>query len=191
MEHFYKEIGEDWFDFQNIYTKMVNNFTDDSHFVEIGCWKGRSTSYLAVEILNSNKRIKFDCIDTWDGSAEHLDPSHWAFVPEFIDDKDWIYFQFIKNTRPIGEIINPIRTTSLKGSSLYPNRSLDFVFIDASHEYKDVIKDLHAWYPKVKKGGYIGGHDYSTWDGVKLAVDEFFNGMEFEKTNASFLHKKQ
>ena len=190
MEHFYKSIGEDWFDFQDIYIRMVNISTDDSHFVEVGGWKGRSTSYLAVEILNSNKRIKFDCVDTWAGSKEHLDPSHWAYVKELEGDKDWLYFQFIKNIRPVGEIINPIRTTSLNASSLYSNRSLDFVYIDASHEYDDIIKDLHAWYPKVKKGGFIGGHDYGTgYPGVKQAVDEFFNG-DFKLSNCSFLHKK-
>jgi hypothetical protein len=74
MEHFYKNIGEDWMDFQELYSEMVNYFPDNSHFVEVGSWKGRSASYMAVEILNSKKRIKFDCVDTWLGSVEHTDP---------------------------------------------------------------------------------------------------------------------
>ena len=53
MEHFYQNIGEDWMDYQELYSEMVNHFTDDSHFVEIGSWKGRSSSYMAVEIYNS------------------------------------------------------------------------------------------------------------------------------------------
>lgn len=194
MKHFYNNIGENWFDFQDIYSRMVDNSTDDSHFVEVGSWKGRSAAHLAVEIFNSDKRIKFDCVDTWNGSVEHLDPNHWSYHEELVSNKDWLYYQFIKNTRRAGDVINPIRTTSLEASSLYPNRSLDFVFLDASHEYKDVITDLHAWYPKIKKGGYLGGHDYGNLEpvhaGVKLAVDEFFGDIPFEKIGTSFLHKK-
>ena len=56
--------------------------------------------------------------------------------------------------------------------------TLDFVFIDADHSYEGAKQDIAAWYPKVKKGGWIGGHDYGRanknrpW-GVKRAVDKF------------------
>ena len=50
---------------------------------------------------------------------------------------------------------------------------LDFVYIDANHEYPYVIKDLEYWYPKVKKGGIIAGHDYQL-EGVRDAVKEYF-----------------
>ena len=66
---------------------MVNHFTDNSHFVEIGSWKGRSASYMAVEIFNSRKNIKFDCVDTWCGSVEHLDPNSFYFHQELITQK--------------------------------------------------------------------------------------------------------
>lgn len=56
--------------------------------------------------------------------------------------------------------------------------SLDFVFIDADHSYDGCRADIDAWLPKVKRGGWIGGHDYGhklerkgLW-GVKRAVDE-------------------
>lgn len=51
---------------------------------------------------------------------------------------------------------------------------LDFVYIDGNHEYEFVKKDNETWYPKVKKGGLIGGHDYiNDFPGVIRAVDEF------------------
>ena len=73
MEHFYQTVGEDWMDFQELYSNMVEHFTDGSHFVEVGSWKGRSASYMGVAIYNSEKQIKFDCVDTWLGSVEHHD----------------------------------------------------------------------------------------------------------------------
>jgi len=167
MEHFYMNMGENWFDFQDIYSRMVDNSADGSHFVEVGSWKGRSASYLAVEIINSDKTIKFDCVDTWLGSVEHKKPTSIFFQPKLRDDEDWLYNKFLENVKSVGDVINPIRTSSLKAAALYPDKSLDFVFIDASHEYKDVLNDLHAWYP----------------------VDEFF-GTNFKVFRNSYLHEK-
>ena len=50
---------------------MLEKFSGPAHFVEIGSYKGRSSSYMAVEIVNSGKSITFDCVDTWKGSEEH------------------------------------------------------------------------------------------------------------------------
>ena len=65
---------------------------------------------------------------------------------------------------------------------LFEDNSLDFVFIDASHEYEDVKNDILAWLPKVKRGGILAGHDYyvnQDWfSGVKKAVNEIFSDFE-------------
>lgn len=57
--------------------------------------------------------------------------------------------------------------------------SVDFCFIDANHMYEAVKADIQAWLPKVKRGGWIGGHDYhNTWGGrwgVSKAVTEWVN----------------
>jgi cephalosporin hydroxylase len=196
LEHFYYDIGEDWFNYQDIYSQMVSYFPDNAHFVEVGSWKGRSSAYMAVEIINSQKHIKFDCVDTWEGSEEHINPESFAVNSEIPEDKNWLYKQFLINTSPVNHVINPIRTTSLEASKLYPNRSLDFVFIDAAHDYENVKADIEAWYPKVKIGGYIGGHDYdSFWWGVQKAVNEFLQQdfikkENFSVSNVTWLYKK-
>ena len=50
---------------------------------------------------------------------------------------------------------------------------VDYVFLDADHTYEGLARDIKAWWPKVKVGGFIGGHD---WDfgSVKEAVFEVF-----------------
>jgi len=81
MEHFYNTIGEDWFTYQELYSNMVEYFPDNSLFIEVGSWKGRSTSYMAVEIANSEKNIKFDCIDTWNGLLKiDIEGSEWEVL---------------------------------------------------------------------------------------------------------------
>jgi len=58
-------------------------------------------------------------------------------------------------------------------------RSLDFVYIDANHEYDFVKEDIVAWSKIVKVGGIVSGHDYGHFKhkdrnlGSKRAIDEY------------------
>lgn len=62
---------------------------------------------------------------------------------------------------------------SVKAKKEIPD-DLDFVYIDGNHSYEAVKQDIAAYYPKVKKNGVIGGHDFtSTCMGVCKAVFEF------------------
>jgi len=72
MKHFYETI-DGWFDFKEFYSSIVNKFSSGSHFIEIGAWLGKSSSYMTVEIINSGKDIQFDIIDTWEGSKDFID----------------------------------------------------------------------------------------------------------------------
>lgn len=72
--------------------------------------------------------------------------------------------------------------------------SLDMVFLDADHSYEGVHSDIEAWRPKVRKGGWIGGHDYGNdepaydFSGVKRAVDEAFpDGVELDSNYTWFV----
>ena len=131
---------------------------------------------MAFEILNSQKFIRFDCIDTWRGSPEHNLEVGPFFVPELISDQDYLHREFLRNIAPVAHVIRAIRSPSLEASKLYLDRSIDFVFIDADHSYESVRADIAAWFPKVKRGGVIAGDDYGgAWYGVKRAVDEYFN----------------
>ena len=65
--------------------------------------------------------------------------------------------------------------TTDEAAALVPDRSLDFVFIDADHSFKSVQSDIRHWLPKVRRGGRIMGHDYNRkWPGVVGAVDAAF-----------------
>lgn len=169
MEHFYEKTeGENWFDYEDFYANIVKNANNKSHFVEIGTWKGKSACFMAVEIINSNKDIKFDCVDTWVVSSD----TSWCVPHEINDD---IFEIFKKNIEPVSSKINHIRSISWEAASLYDDNSLDFVFIDAAHDYLSVKKDIESWYDKVGQNGIISGHDYFNSPlGVKVAVDEFF-----------------
>lgn len=189
MNHFFQNIGEDWFTYGSIYTEMIHQFKNGSHFVEIGSWRGRSTSYMGVEIINSGYDIKFDCIDTWEGSIEHEN--------HFLVKESKLWEEFNRNIEPVKHVVNPIKMNSVDASKLYEDYSLDFIFIDAGHDYKDVVNDILNWIPKLKINGVIGGHDYLSKDntkccaGVNRAVDEIFNKNEIIIRNHSWLVNKR
>ena len=163
MNHFYEEI-QGWFNFTKPYREAVMSAPKSGAvFVEIGCWKGRSSAYLGVEIVNSGKDIQLYCVDHWKGSDQvHKDD------PELKS----VYSIFKANMKKIeGLKMTPIRSDSASAASKFEDESVDFVWVDAGHEYEEVKADIEAWMPKLKRGGVMGGDDYP-FDGVSKAVKE-------------------
>jgi hypothetical protein len=156
MEHFYQNI-QGWFTFPKFYSEIVKQAKDGFHFVEVGSWKGKSTAYLAVEIINSNKQIKFDCVDTWEGDND----INSSYNEPLLNIPDGLYNHFLENINPVKEFLNPIRLSSLAASALYSDKTLNCVFIDGAHDYKNVSDDIKHWISKIKPGGIISGHDYA------------------------------
>ena len=170
LDHYYNDaiFEEDWFTYPNLYSNMVGFFPSNSHFVEVGSWKGRSSAFMAVEINNSGKNIKFDCVDTWRGSGNEDCHNLDSYVKA-----GTLYEKFLSNIEPVKHIITPKRGDSVEIAKTYTDKSLDFVFIDGDHRYKFVKADILAWLPKVKSGGILAGHDYAL-DDVNRAVHEVF-----------------
>lgn len=158
MEHYYQDI-QGWTSFGQLYSQVVNEAPDGSGFVEVGSWLGRSAAYMGVEIINSGKDLTLICVDHWKGSVEHT-----GVPPDMFE-------QFKKNIAPVKSVVTAVKGDSAKSASKFEDGAFYFVFIDAGHEYEDVIKDITAWLPKVKKGGIIAGDDYKM-AGVAKAVSE-------------------
>jgi predicted O-methyltransferase YrrM len=57
------------------------------------------------------------------------------------------------------------------------SQKYDFIFVDGLHTYEQVLKDCQNYYPKLKPGGLISGHDYKVIENVRKAVDEFANSV--------------
>lgn len=186
MKHYYldnqKFGSENWFTYMDIYSEVVKEFPSGSKFVEVGSWKGRSSAYMAVEIANSNKDIDFYCVDTWNGSEEHQNKEY---------DLKNLYSIFLNNMEPVEEYYTPLRMTSLEAANKFKDETLDFILIDASHDYENVKKDIIAWLPKLKKGGIIAGDDFGDFPGVRKAVNELFSGKFTQRNKCWYLRKEK
>jgi cephalosporin hydroxylase len=171
MEHYYQNI-HGWFDYEACFQLAIKSCPENGKIVELGCWKGKSSSFLITEAFNSGKKIDISFIDTWAGSSEHTDPASELFDKELAEDPDHIYNIFIDNINKVEYPKNILRMDTFEASKLFDDNSLDFVYIDTAHEYEHVAKEILAWYPKVKVGGYLAGHDIY-FPGVNQAVREY------------------
>ena len=158
MKDHYKTVPG-WFNCPELYSLMVSQASalEPSTFVEIGCWKGKSSSYMAEQITLSGKPIHFYCVDTWKGTTTE---QHHQVDPDVANDR--LFEVFTNNMSPFAGNYTPIQSLSVDASTRFDNDSLDFIYIDASHEYKDVVDDINSWLPKLKVGGTIAGDDYNS-----------------------------
>jgi predicted O-methyltransferase YrrM len=178
MDHIYRQpqFGEDWFTYPGLYSEMVCRFPSGSRFAELGCHRGKSTAYLAVEIANSGKRIELHCVDIW------LD----------MTQRD----AFIANMAPLAEYYTQaLHMSTMEAVRLFPDEFFDFVFVDAFHSYEAVRDDITHWLPKVRRGGVLAGHDYwarapSTWPGVVQAVHETLPMDRVKLSEECYIYEK-
>jgi hypothetical protein len=154
-----------WFDYTDVFDFLLSKVPDNGIFMEGGAWLGSSSAYLCDQ---AKDRINVFIVDTWKGS---MDPDELRVYYSLVTKTD-IYNLFLEN---MGDRkFTPIRKTSVEASKDFEDESCDVIYIDMQHTYDAVIEDLHHWYPKLKKGGYMAGHDVYH-PGVNKAIKEFFN----------------
>ena len=184
MEHFSNSIGG-WFDFQEAYQRIVARLPADqpSTIVEVGVWLGCSTAYLGVEIVNSGKPITLVAVDHFLGSPELLGE---AALPT-------LEAACRANLAPLadalGERFRLVVSDSVSAAANCDDYSVDVVWIDANHEYDAVRADIEAWWPKLRVGGVMAGHDAST-DGVQRAIEERFGTGTVDTTGVWWAEKE-
>lgn len=180
MEHFYQNI-EGWFSYEYIYKDIVEQASENSLFVEIGSFKGRSSAFMAVEIANSGKKIQFDCIDPMTLLGHYAD-SAVEKPQEFVG---YSADQFHKRMEPVKGYYNLKQMTSLEAASHYADGSIDFLMIDGDHSFEGVKQDLLHFLPKMRAGGLIAGDDafvpeiVRAVESVARDLNPVFNGVHF------------
>lgn len=139
--------------------------------VEVGVQEGR----FSHEILSNPAVTKLYMIDAWrefpayDDIANVSDPIH-----------EMRMLTAVQNTSDFKESRCIINEPSIQAASIFPDMFFDFIYLDANHCYRETLRDIRAWFPKLKTTGIICGDDYLTEKnqfadfGVKKAVDEYF-----------------
>ena len=188
IQHNYTEI-EGWFNMENQYLELLENTPDGGIFVELGTYKGKSTSFIVTEMLNKGRNVKFYTVDTFQGDSGSTDKQEVEAYTKVNVSK--MYEEFKQNTKHLEGKFTTMVNYSDEAAEYFLDNSVNSLFIDAGHSYEAVLKDITAWLPKMKNGGIMSGHDYNSWQGVKKAVNSFFGKPDKVENDCWFVKIKK
>jgi hypothetical protein len=165
-----------WFQWRSAQEEAVLRFPEGSCFVEVGTYLGRSLCSLGEVVQQSGKTFTVIGVDTCRGSG----PEGWRqtdYHGAAVAQGGGTFAGALhKNVLDCGygDSITLVIADSLRASRLFGDESLDWVHLDASHDYDSLTADIQAWLPKVKPGGWLSGDDYdkTKWPEVVNAVSD-------------------
>jgi hypothetical protein len=130
---------------------------------EIGVQRGR----MASRMLPWDALSQYWCIDPWMAYPDYL---------KHAKSHEFCFHDFLNRAALWPGKVRILTLHSEVAAKIFKPGTFDFVFIDGNHRYEYVGKDILAWGPLVKTGGWLCGHDYGHegCEGVKMAVDEIF-----------------
>jgi predicted O-methyltransferase YrrM len=136
---------------------------------ELAAEVGVREGYFSKFILDNTSVKKLYAIDPWENNAE-------------LSDCETVFRTCKGLLDPFGDRAEMVKGYSPFAAEMFEDGSLDFIYIDGLHDYESVKADIAGFYPKLKVGGIIAGHDYhlEDWPGVYNAVNEFISENKLE-----------
>jgi cephalosporin hydroxylase len=155
-----------------VHTHVLSQLPDGATVVELGTAYGRGIALLLHIADTLGKRFRISGIDKFEPNKDNEEGGYSGM--------SWLdTVEKLQKAGATPEKYRLITSDSADSASLFD--AVDYVFLDADHSVEGVRRDIAAWWPKVKAGGFMGGHD---WDfgWVKEAVTEAFPSPQvFEK----------
>lgn len=146
-------------------------------YIEIGVWEGRSAIVLARAI--SPNRLQ--AVDTWKGNEDEAEDHPSVLAARSRD----VYGRFLRNVLAeglSGMIVPHSMDWYTYARSLTPDTHIAFLHLDASHDYRSVVRCILAYLPYMAPGSIMCGDDFENASaqradlhgGVERAVREVF-----------------
>jgi predicted O-methyltransferase YrrM len=113
-------------------------------------------------------------LETWPSGTEYWCIDLWAAQKHYADNAnvgDAAQLALMRETQDRlsawSNKVHYIRNYSSIAVNQFKDNSIDFIYLDARHDYTGVMEDLVMYYPKLREGGIIAGHDYYNADEVR------------------------
>lgn len=171
--------------------EVAARLDEGSSWAEVGVADG----YNALAVLSRRPSSTATLVDQWAVAGDRYKASGDLAASLTKDQWGVVRYRAISLTGGYSPRI--LSAASEAAAAMVQDESLDLCYIDAEHTYEAVMADIAAWLPKVKRGGWIGGHDYDhpmekkgKW-GVKAAVDKSFGASVSLGEGQTWWVKKQ
>ena len=145
----------------------------DDHGVKVGVEMGVLLGEYSWGLLHSSKIETLYSVDKWSSKRKWWDDVHRRTAGYVLSE--------------FGSRSQIIQGDSCEVAAQFADQSLDFVYIDGNHRYKGIKRDFRCWYPKVKVGGIVAGHDWvreedepAPWSKVRLLVSNDMRDQDVE-----------
>lgn len=149
---------------------------------EVGTWNGNTSRSLLITfpdltLYMIDRWTPPPKDDSWEGSGDRF-----ALYDQ--SKHDDAYANARRVTEPFNDRRRILRMSSCEAArKCIADESLDFAFIDADHSFEGTLSDIESYWPKVKSGGLLSGHDYGCGGevgrNVAKAVIQFFGPLMF------------
>lgn len=127
---------------------------------EIGVFKGKYSEVLC----KTNPQAHIYGIDAWELAAH---PEGVFVHGERQSYFDKCYQETLNRMKPYKNY-TIVKKYSMDAVKDFEDQSLDFVYIDAGHDFMSFAEDLHWWLKKIRIGGIMSGHDYARYPFAKM-----------------------
>lgn len=144
---------------------VLGSWLNDNGLISMGVEVGCAWGDLSKKVLSQWVGYKYYMVDSWrilpkeeyHENQSLFDYQSWKKQCEEIAEKD--------------KRVVLVNMTSVEAVKLFTDNSLDFVYIDAAHDFHNVDRDIRQWWTKLKPGGLFGGHDFLTSPDPNAAIN--------------------
>jgi hypothetical protein len=168
---------------QNIKLNKINQLTKINDRYQFGILLEQFKFKSMIEIGVQSGTFANECLSKWPSFEQYFGIDLWAEQKNYKDhaninqneqDKKYETTLRLLTSKYGIEKIKLIRNYSTNAVVLFQDESIDFIYVDARHDYCGVYEDLKNYYPKLKCNGIMAGHDYHTVDEVAKASGQDF-----------------
>jgi hypothetical protein len=164
-----REPQLDWRHWESV--ACLADSIEAQHVVEVGTWRADTATYLLEHCPSIDRLTAVDPFKPFPGVDDRWDRINWRDESESQEAWDATAELARKRLSVYLDRGVLLRCDSAEAARAFDTASLDLVFIDGDHSLYHVLLDIGLWYPKVRRGGILSGHDYSDVEGTTRAVD--------------------
>ena len=152
---------------ENIKLNPINNLIQLNDRNEFGALLEKFQFKTMIEIGVQSGLFADELLSNWPSFEQYFGVDPWIQQKNYVDwanvdnnEQEKKYQETINRLNKYGNKIQLIREFSTNAAAKFKNNSIDFIYIDARHDYCGVYEDLTSYYSKLKCNGIFAGHDY-------------------------------